>query len=419
MNDEFLHSLRRQPPAQFARELKRKLHAQEKRQAWSRRIRILLLLVAGPALATAIYVLQRDPAESVQAAPLPAPVVVAAPPVIEAPVAARPAPSPPEQTIIGAPTQSRPAVKIATSLLTHALIGSVLKRSQLPLSDAAPRAEQMDAAAAFAGLCAAEIPRRFDIVVTSRPMTREEFIVCRDRGVGGIMESKIGYQALVLTSGRDSMPMRISVDDFYLAVGKQIIDPIEPGLLIDNPNITWDQVNSKLPYRPIALFGPGRTTPLRALFENLLLDPACKTRNIPAESCHSLRTDGLYTEVEQTSVLISQYLWSDPNALLLCDFEFYRENRSQLAGSAIEGPEPSYATFADGTYPLARPIYLYVDLWRIGRAADGYAALQSLKALQLSSSNSFGLVRLDERETKERSRWNTLKSESDLIINKE
>ncbi|HEY5756718.1 MAG TPA: hypothetical protein VIU34_12895, partial [Steroidobacter sp.] len=137
------------------------------------------------------------------------------------------------------------------------------------------------------------------------------------------------------------------------------------------------------------------------------------------ELCRSLRVDGLYTEVEQTSFLISQYLWSDPNALLLSDYEFYRENRSQLGGSALEGPEPSYATLADGTYPLARPIYLYTDLGRLGRVAEGQSVFQALRSLQLSGPNSFGLVRLDDREAPERSRWKTLNSESDLITNKE
>jgi phosphate transport system substrate-binding protein len=422
MNDEFLHSLRRQPPARFARELQRKLQAQEKRRVWSRRIRTLLLLVAGPALATGIYVFQRVPAESVQTAPPPAPIIAEAPPVVapsDARVAAQPAPSEPVQTTNSAPAQSRPAVKIAASPLTHELIRNVLNSSRLRLSEAAPRVEQMDSAAALIAFCAPELARRFDIVVTSRRMTREEFIACRDRGVHGFVEAKIGYQALVLTSARDSVPIRLSAADLYLAVGRRIIDPAEPGRWIDNPNITWDQVNSKLPYRPIAVFGPTRATSLRALFESLLLDPACKTRNIQAELCHSLRADRLYTEVEQTASLIPQYLWAEPDALVLIDYDFYRENRAQLASSALEGPEPSYATFADGTYPLARPIYLYTDLGRIGRAAEGHVILQSLMSLQLSGANSFGLVRLDERDARERSRWNTLKSESDLITNKE
>lgn len=423
MNDEFLHSLRRQPPARFARELKRKLEAQEKRRAWSRRLRTLLLLVAGPALATGMYVMQRGPAEVVQAAPLPTPVVAETPPVLappEEPVAVEPTPSTPEQTTISAPAQSRPAVKIATSPLTDELIRSVLRSSRSRWSDAAPRVEQLDTAAAFAAFCTPDPARRLDVVVTSRRVTREEFIACRDRGVHGFMESKVGYQALVLTTARDGVPIRISATDVYLALSREIVDPSEPGRRISNPNITWDQVNSKLPYRPIAIFGPQRTTPLHALLESMLLKPACIARGVRfAQSCAPLRIDGLYTEVEQNASLIPQYLWSEPHGLVFVDYEFYRDNRSQLAGSALEGPEPSYATFADGTYPLAQPIYVYVDMSRVVRAAEGSEVMRILTSLPLSGPNRFGLVRLDERETKARSRWNILNSESDLITDKE
>lgn len=249
-------------------------------------------------------------------------------------------------------------------------------------------------------------------------MNREEFIACRDRGVGGIVEAKAGYQALVLTSARDSMPIRVSTTDLYLALGRQIIDPAEPGRLIDNPNITWDQVDSKLPYRPIKVFGPERNALLRKLLDSLL-DPACRARNTRAELCGSLRFDGAYMEVEQTAVVIPQYLWSEPHALVLVDYEFYRENFSQLSGSVLEGPEPSHATFADGTYPFARPIYLYTEMRRVVPAADGRDILQSLMSLRLSGHNRFGLVRPDDRDARERSRWNSINSGSDLINDKE
>lgn len=420
MNDEFLRSLRRQPPARFARELKRKLEAQEKRRLWSRRLRTLLLLVAGPALATGIYVLKQEPAEIVQAAPLPTPAVVEAPQALSPPAVAPPAPSTPEQTTISAPVQSRPAVKIATSPLTDELMRSVLFGARPRWSEATPRFEQIDTASAFAAFCTPDASRRLDVVVASRRVTREEFRSCRERGVHGFLESKVGYQALVLTTSRDGTPIRVSATDIYLALSREIIDPSEPGRRVSNPNITWDQVNSKLPYRRISVFGPQRTTPLHALLESMLLEPACIARGVRfAQSCAPLRIDGLYTEVEQNASLIPQYLWSEPHGLVFVDYEFYRENRSQLAGSALEGPEPSFATFADGTYPLAQPIYLYVDMNRVARAADGSHVLRILTSMQLSGPNRFGLVRLDEREARARSRWNTLNSESDLITDKE
>jgi phosphate transport system substrate-binding protein len=225
--------------------------------------------------------------------------------------------------------------------------------------------------------------------------------------------------------------MKLSPSDVYHAVARQIPDPLQPTTFINNTNVSWDQVNGSLPYRPIALFGPMRETPLRLLFESLLLEPGCNAqRSIEAlrmtdpgrhaELCHSVRADRLYSEVEQTASLIPQQLWADPNALLLVDYPFYRDNQSQLAGSMLEGPEPSPETFADGTYPLARPIYVYTDWSRLGRVEQGFEILESLRSLRLSGQNRFGLVYLDEREDREqRSRRSPTLSESDLISEKE
>ncbi|WP_157995459.1 substrate-binding domain-containing protein [Peristeroidobacter soli] len=421
MNDEFLTSLRRQPPAQFSRELKRKLQAQDaqqQRRFWPRRFKTLLLLIAGPALATGIFIFERSPPA---AAP---PTTLATEPrqTLAAPTDTSPAPqeqqppaAAPEQTLPVEAPPARPAVKIATSPQARGFIQTVVDGLQPRSSNLRPQLQEMEAGAAFAALCSPESVRQVDIVISSRRITREEFMTCRRHGGGNVTESKAGYQALVLTGARDSRPMKLTARDVYLALARQVPDQIY-GTSIDNPNITWDQVNRKLPYRPIKVLGPASYLPLRQLFENLLLDAGCNLAPAQPDVCHALRIDGVYAEVEQSATLIPQYLWTDPNALVLVDYEFYRDNRSQLAGSALEGPEPSSATLADGTYSLARPIYVYTDVGRIGRAADGPNIMQSLLSPRLPNPNQYGFVRIDERERK--NPWHPL-SESDLIPQKE
>lgn len=476
MHDEFLKALRRDPPPQFARRLKQQLQAQDaqaRRRSWSLRTRPLVFLIVGSAFAGGMLVLERQSSENAEpaqsqaqsqiaaansgsatyrprslgpgfvpegngAAPLdidnshesagsPANTGLPAQPGLatEGPAAA--APSTPEQTTHGGLIRSGPAVRIAVSPLTDALVLSVLNRQAPSKSGAAPRIQTIEADAAFAALCAPGNARQFDMVVASRRIAHPEFATCRRNGVDRIVESKLGYQALVLTSGRDSPPLKLSASDVYLAAAKQIPDPLEPARFIDNSNVTWDQVDGKLAYRPIALFGPARATPLHRLFEAVLLEPGCNAQrsierlriadpDLHAQLCHTVRGDRLYSEVEQTASLIPQNLWADPNAFVLVDYEFYRENRGQLAASALEGPEPSTATFADGTYPLARPIYLYVDLTHLGRVADAYGVMRALQSLERYARGGSGFVRLDEQDAQQqRSRPMQILSESDLI----
>jgi len=433
MNDEFLQSLRRDPPPQFARRLKQKLQSQETRRSWSWRSRTLLLLIAGSVFAGGLFVFKKHSDEPppvaqshAQVAP-PASTIseVPAPPKPATQIRAAAAPTIPDQPPQAEPTQSRPVASVATSPLTDALVRSYLASRQRPQT-AEPRIQTLEADAAFTALCAAGNDRQFDLIVTSRRIDQAEFTTCRNNGAGRIIESKLGYQALVLASARHSAPVKLAVGDVYLAVAQQIPDAADLSRIIANTNFTWDQVNNKLAYRAISVFGPMRDTPLRLLFEKLLLEPGCNAQRTiealqftapdhHAELCHTVRDDRLYSAVEQTSNLIPQSLWADPHGFVLVDYPFYLENRSQLSDSAVEGPEPSLATFADGTYPLARPIYLYADETRIGRTAEVFEQLQSLQRSRLSVPNRFGFVRLDEQETLRHWRLKPPLSVSDLV----
>ncbi len=157
--------------------------------------------------------------------------------------------------------------------------------------------------------------------------------------------------------------MKLSLSDVHLALAKQTPDPIvETTRFIPNPNVTWDQIG-RLEYRPIRCSDPHADTrahPVGNHAPRTGLQCSAGDQGHAehpsgrhAELCHSLRGDRLYTEVEQNALLIPRYLWSDPNPLVVVDYGFYRANQGQLAGSALEGPEPFYTTIADGSYPLA------------------------------------------------------------------
>jgi phosphate transport system substrate-binding protein len=433
MNDQFLHSLRRDPPPVFARRLKQKLQSQQTRRSWSLGSRILLLLMFGSAFAGGTFVFQRYSAGNSQPSQAHAQMAPETPTISPPPPQPRHAPNDPAPDASGTPNKtasgesrrSRPAGAIATSPLAQALVGQMLTDQRR--ESAAPEIQTLEADAAFTSLCAPGNDRPFDLIVTSRRITHAEFMNCRNNGVNRIIEAKLGYQVLVLTSARDSLFMKLSAGDVYLALARQIPDPVDLSRLIMNTNSTWDQVNDNFTYRPIAVFGPMRDTPLRSLFENLLLDPGCNAQQTikallltapdrHAELCHALRDDRLYSEVEQTANLIPQQLWADPHGFVLVDYQFYLQNKAQLGGSALEGPEPSSATLADGTYPLARPIYLYADETRVGRMAGAFDQLHSLRRFGLSGPNPHGFVRLPEEKTEPASwRRKSPLAESDLV----
>src|SRR5688572_5723862 len=63
MNDEFLHALRRDPPPEFARELKRRLRVQSESRGnrfWTVRTMLAAFLIGGLAMAAALLVREED-----------------------------------------------------------------------------------------------------------------------------------------------------------------------------------------------------------------------------------------------------------------------------------------------------------------------------------------------------------------------
>jgi phosphate transport system substrate-binding protein len=317
----------------------------------------------------------------------------------------------PEQSAGGALLRPQPPPKIATTALAESLVRKALRSPRSGQSAGAIEIETLEADDAVLALCAPSETRQFDMIVTSRRVTSFELGRCQDNAGHNIVESKLGYQALVLTSARGSASMKLTPSDVFLAIAKLIPDPAQPELFIPNPNVTWDQIN-RLEYRPIMIFGPARETPRRTAFEILLLKPGCnahraiqglRTSNPErhADLCHSLRTDRTYVEVEQNALLIPQYLWSDPNPLVLVDYAFYRENREQLTGSAIEGPEPSYESIADGSYSLSRPIFLYLDRTRLARSRGVYVAMDDLANMSFYTSDGLSFVPLNYEDARE------------------
>ena len=96
--------------------------------------------------------------------------------------------------------------------------------------------------------------------------------------------------------------------------------------------------------------------------------------------------------------LIVQRLGSDPNALGIFGYSFLFENMDKLKDVKVNGVASETRTIADGSYPLSRPLYIYIKNAHRGvipnleefvaayvdetaLAPDGYLAERGLVAL--------------------------------------
>jgi phosphate transport system substrate-binding protein len=410
MNDEFLHALRRDPPPEFARELQRRLQRQSERPAARFsvvRTVLAIFLIGGVAMAAAVLLRDRDEPARVQApvaqqAAPSAPARPAQPAIASSPgqQAAGPADTSPQAH--ESESETIPIAFVTSSLarpLAEALIEGVMK---YPGGFARPRIMTMDDTEALRALCS-----NADFAMVSRRITDAELAQCRKWGVD-VVEWKLGYQAVVLTAGLQADPTPLTPREVFLALARRIPDPAQPSRLIDNPNTTWHDVDPRFDYRRIDVLAPPDAT-TRALFVRLVMEAGCETfpwiRNLSDRAryddiCHQLRSDGRYREVEVYGTFITQQLWSEPDWLVVLGYRYYSEHRTELLGTKLEGPAATLATLTDGTYPAARPVYVYAQRdqleWASGARMLSYALSNVPGFSSPGSLRSQGLVPLDD-----------------------
>jgi phosphate transport system substrate-binding protein len=109
----------------------------------------------------------------------------------------------------------------------------------------------------------------------------------------------------------------------------------------------WRQVDPRWPDMAMPLFGAGTASGTFDFFTEAVVGTA-----------KSSRTD--YTPTEDDNVTV-QGVVGNPGAMGYFGYAYYEQNRERLAALSIDGVSPSAATIADGSYPLARPLFVYFN----------------------------------------------------------
>ena len=238
---------------------------------------------------------------------------------------------------------------------------------------AAPRVEALGTGGGIKAFCQGVGPSTPDIATASRPMKASEFADCQANGVTGIVELKIGYDGIVIATARNGAAFNLRLQDLYLGLAKEV--PGANGAFVANPATTWNMVNPGLPAQRIQVYGPPPTSGTRDAFLELGMAPGAKL--IPALAAiedddrfeglaHTVREDNAWIDSGENDNAIVQTLNRTPGSLGVFGFSFLEQNLDTVKAETIDGVAPSAATIADGTYPLARSLYIYVKKQHVG-----------------------------------------------------
>jgi len=191
----------------------------------------------------------------------------------------------------------------------------------------------IDSIGSGAGLSRFCVAGESDIANASRPIRESEVESCR----------AIGREPLEFRVGTDALAVTVSTaNDFVTDVTMEELN------LIFGTAATWSDVRAEWPNQPILRFIPGTDSGTFDYFVEEVFDS--NEEDILGASNLQLSEDD--------NVLV-QGVQGSPFAVGFFGYAYYEENRGTLRILNIEGVEATDDNVENGTYPLARPLFIY------------------------------------------------------------
>ena len=236
-----------------------------------------------------------------------------------------------------------------------------------------PKIESTGSGGGFKLFCSGVGVQFPDITNSSRRVRQSELDECAGNGVAEVVEVKIGYDGIVLANVKGAPSYRLTREQIYLALAKNVPDSAGSSL-IPNPYESWAEIDAGLPGMRIEVLGPPPTSGTRDAFVELVMLAGCEAfplietldGDARDAACFTMREDGLFIEAGENDNLIVQKLEANPSALGIFGFSFLDQNQDKVQGSFIDGIAPEFDSIADGSYPVSRPLFSYVKKLHVG-----------------------------------------------------
>jgi phosphate transport system substrate-binding protein len=202
-----------------------------------------------------------------------------------------------------------------------------------------------------------------DLTNSSRRMKVSEFEAAQKNGVEEITEAMIGYDGISIAQNIDNEPMDLTLEQLALAVAAEVP---QDGELVDNPYMTWSDIDSSLPDRDILVLGPPSTSGTRDAFEELVLEVATEEIEGYDGAYTKIRTDGLFIPSGENDNLIVAQLARNTDAVGIFGYSFLAENQDKIQAIKIDGVDPTPDTISSGEYPVSRSLFFYIKNAHVG-----------------------------------------------------
>lgn len=279
-------------------------------------------------------------------------------------------------TAAPAPLGARDYINIVGSSTVYPFSTVVAEQFGKTSQFRSPKVESTGSGGGLKLFCEGVGPKYPDVANSSRRIKASEVADCDKNGVKEIVEVKIGYDGIVVANAKASKPLQLTLRQLWLALAKEVAGP-EAGKLVANPHSKWSDIDPSLPATQIEVLGPPPTSGTRDAFVELAMEAGCsgfewiKALKTSDEKrfkgvCHTLREDGAFVEAGENDNLIVQKLEANPTAFGIFGYSFLDQNAEKLQAASIGGVAATFETISNGSYPVARPLFMYVKKAHIG-----------------------------------------------------
>jgi phosphate transport system substrate-binding protein len=178
----------------------------------------------------------------------------------------------------------------------------------------------------------------------------------------GINDSEI-ESCQALTPSRNPIEFRVGTDALAIVVNPQNdfvtnLSMEELALIFSDKATTWADVNPAWPAENIQRFIPGTDSGTYDFFIEEVMEPAYDD---DAEAAGRAALNAANLQQSEDDNVLVQGVEGSRYAIGYFGFAYYAENTGRLNVLNVNGVEPNETSTEDGSYPLARPLFIYSD----------------------------------------------------------
>ena len=185
----------------------------------------------------------------------------------------------------------------------------------------------------------------------SRAIKEKEKTLCEKNGVSWI-ELTVGNDGIAFANSVQGPVMDISKEQLWLAMAELGPKPAK-----------WSDIDPNLPDQKINVMIPPPTSGTRDAWNSLVMEKGCPKEikdKHGKKACSNMREDGAMIEAGENDTLLIQKLVADPKYFAIFGYSYLDSSRDKIKAMKIEGKEISLESIQDYSYPIARPLFIYI-----------------------------------------------------------